>query len=305
MRYFLRHIAHMPMSVAFLLLVCALGMWGVDYARLPEQGLTVLITQLLTLLNAGLLCSVLYRAKAAQHFSLVPALLYILTIAVFPYLRVHWHPQVLALLRLFFLFLTRDMSDDNEPNGILFFVTILLSITAAFAPDALWCIMYLWIVVLVLDCFSLRTVLASLLAVGLCAIYYFFAVYLGWIQLNDWSVLIQRTWFAQLLQPAVITVVFILLAGFLMVSGATFRRSSYDLVSTRMLLYHIVMLGLFATPLVLMAAPEPNFLALLVLSIAGTTGIFLLQIESESRGITLLLYGIVSVALYMWLLFTL
>lgn len=305
MRYFLRHIVHMRMPVAFLLLVCALGLWGVDYARMPEQWLTVLITQLLAVLNAGLLCSVLYRAKAAQHFSLVPAISYILTIAVLPYLRVHWQPQVLVLLVLFFLFLTRDMSEDNEPNGILFFVTLLLSITATFAPDALWCVVYLWIVVLVQGCFSPRTIIASLLAVGLCAIYYFLAVYYEWIQSNDWAVLINRSWFAQLQQPAIVTVVFVLMAGLLMVSGLAFRRSSYDLVSTRMLLYHIVMLGLFSMPLVLMAAPEPLCMALLALSFAGTTGIYLLQKESESRGITLLICIIGTVALYMWLTFSL
>lgn len=298
MRYFLRHIVTMPTPIALLLLVCALGMWTVDYVRIPEQWGLVLCTQMLTLTNAVMLSTLFYRAKASGHFSLVPALLYVLTIAIFPNLRVHYMPQIIVIQLLSYLLLTRDMSESNELNGTLFFVSLLLCITALFSPDAMWCIVFLWVVAWVQGCFSLRTILASLLAAGLFAIYYALMVYMGWSEQHDWSVLVVREWFAYNSATLTVVSVSVLYAAFLYMSGAAFRRSSYDLVSARLLLYHVVMLGLVSAPLVLFVAATQDALVLLPLALAATTGVYLLQKESESRGITLLVYLAAAITLY-------
>lgn len=317
MKYFLRHIAQMHLPTALLLSVGALAMWTVDYIRTPEQWFALLLAQILVILNAGLLCAVLYRAKAASHFSLMPAVLYIVAVAVYPYLRLHWQPQLIVLLLLFFLFMTRDIFggqngnmgnnglDANEPNSLVFFVTILLCLTSLLVPDALWCIAFLWIVVLLQGAFSFRTVLASLLAVALVCVYYVLAIYTGWVDMWDYAQLFDRQWLGYE-QPACITTsVLIMMPAFLLITAGAFRRSSYDLVSTRMLLYHVVMLGLFAAPLILLAAARQDIIVLLPLSLAATTGIFLLQKESETRGVTLLLYLLGAVTMYFWLVYSL
>lgn len=305
MRYFLRHITHMSLPVALALLVGILGLWSVDYIRRSEQWGLILLAQGLSLMNALLLSSVLYRAKATAHFSLIPAILYLVTTAIFPYLRLHWTPQVPVLVIALFLLVTRDISDDHEPNSVLFLITVLLCTAAFIVPDAIWCIAYLWVTVLIQGCFSLRSVLSSLLGAGLCATYYLLFVYMGWMEAVDWSVLVNRQWFATMQPAQIVTAVVTLLAVFLYVSGAAFRRSSYDLVSTRMLLYQTVMLGLMSAPLILLSAAQSDILCLMPLSMAGTAGIYLLQTKSESRGITLLVYLVGAITLYLTLLISL
>lgn len=305
MKYFLRHITQMRPSVAVLLLMGALGFWVVDYVRTPDEWFSLLLTQCMVVLNAGILCSVLYRAKATLRFSLIPALLYITAIGIFPYLRAHWQPQLIAGILLFFLLSTRDMSDTHEQNGTIFFVTVLLCLATLLIPDALWCILFIWIVALIQGAFSLRTVFASLMAVALVAIYYTLAIYIGWADVWDLSVLLNRQWIGSRMPVSLSVTASVLMVAFLIVTGSAFRRSSYDLVSTRMLLYHSVMWGLMCMPLILFSSEEPSCWVLLSLSLSATTGVFLLQKESEARGITLLLYLIGALALYLWLLISL
>ena len=52
--------------MALLLLVCASGMWVIDYIRMPELWGTILGSQLLTLFSGLLLCMTLYRAKVSE-----------------------------------------------------------------------------------------------------------------------------------------------------------------------------------------------------------------------------------------------
>ena len=280
-------------------------MWVVDYTRTPELWLTILSTQTLVLINAILLSMALYRAKATAHFSLLPAVLYILTVGVFPFLRVHWQPQLVVAILLFFLYATRDMTDTHEPNDLVFFVTLLLCLTALMSPDAVWCIAFLWLVVLLQGAFTLRTIFASLLAAALVCIYYVLVLYVGWAEMWDYTFLFDRQWIGYNQPVALFTTVIILMVGFLFASGAAFRRSSYDFVSTRMLLYHVVFIGLLSAPLILITATELDSWALLPLSLTATTCIYLLQKESESRGITLLVYIVGTITLYLWLVLSL
>ena len=273
-------------------------MWIPDYLRQPESGLQVLLAQLLAVLNGLLLCATLYRAKAASHFSLLPAVLYVLATAVFPFLRVHWQPQLPIAILLFFLYITRDMSDTHEPSGLVFFVTLLLCLSALLVPDAVWCISFLWIVVLLQGTFTLRSILASVLAVVLVSVYYALAMYIGWAEVWDYGQLLDRHWFG-LDQPAcIIAAVAVMLPAFIVIAVCAFQRSTYDLVSTRMLLYHVVILGLLSSPLILLSAARQDCWALLPCSLAAATGIYLLQKETESRGVTLLIYIIGAIALY-------
>ena len=295
----------MPLPAALSLLVGALCMWIVDYIRTPELWLTIFSAQMLVLLNAILLCMTLYRAKATAHFSLLPAVLYVLAVGVFPFLREHWQPQLTVAILLFFLYMTCDMTDAHEPNGLVLFVTLMLCLAALLSRDAVWCIVFLWIVVLLQGSVTLRTIVASLLAVALVSAYYLLAIYFGWEEQWNFSVLFDRHWFGSIYPACVSASVVCMMIAFLLATSGAFQRSSYDLVSTRMLLYHVVFIGLLSAPLILFSAVYPDYWLLLPLALASTTSIYLLQKQSESRGITLLVYITGAVALYLWLLLTL
>lgn len=295
----------MSLQTALLLLVAALCMWIPDYVRTPGLWSAVLTTQLLAALNGILLCMVLYRAKATAHFSLLPAVLYVAATGILPLLRVHWQPQTVAAILLFFLYATRNMTDSHEPNDLVFFVTVMLCAAALFMPDALWCIGFLWVVVLLQGSFTLRTVCASVLGAALVIIYYVLAMYIGRAEPWDYSQLFARHWFGFELPMFETLAIGAMMAGFLTVAGGAFRRSSHDLVSTRMLLYHVVLLGLLSALLIMWTTAQPYCQVLLTLALSATAGIYLLQKESESRGITLSVYLIGAATLYLWLILTL
>lgn len=291
--------------MALLLLVCALGMWVIDYIRMPELWGTILGSQLLTLFSGLLLCMTLYRAKVSEDFSLLPAVLYVAAVGVLPNLREHWEPQLIAAILLLFLHATRDMTDNHEPNGMVMLMTILLCITALWVPDAIWCILMLWLVVLLQGTFTLRTIVASLLGIILVGIYYAILLYFDIADMWEYNELFEREWFGVSSPICITATVGVMYAGFLCVAGGAFRRSSYDLVSARMLLYHAVLTGLLSSPLIVFTTVNQDIWVLLPLSLSTTAGIYMLQHESESRGVSLLLYLIGAVALYMWIVLVL
>lgn len=290
----------MRITTALLLLLCALCMWVVDYVRLSEEWPTILAAQLLTTLCGILLCMALHRAKATAHLSLLPAVLYVAAVGVIPYLRIHWQPQLIAGVLLLFLYTTRDMTDRREPNDLVFLMSVLLCLIAIWIPDAVWCIAFLWIVMLLQGSFTFRTILASLLGIALVSVYYALTIYIGWAEMWDYAQLFDRNWCSHELPQSVTVAIFVMIAAFLMVASGAFYRSLYDLVSTRMLLYHVVLLGLLSAPLILMTPTRPDSQVLLPLALSATAGIYLLQRESETRGVALLLYLIGASALYLW-----
>ena len=274
-------------------------MWIPDYVNNSEQWIDLMLTQLLVIANAIFLSIVLYQAKASRSYSALPIPLMILTTAVLPDMRSTWLLQLWMFIILMFLFLMQQLSENQSPNSYVFFVSLLLCILTIWIPDAVWCLLYLWLVVLQCSAFSLRTIFASAIAVAVFAIYYGIAYHLGWVSELPLDSLLDRSWFADYASVRHLVSVSVVLVSTFAIMFASFRRSSYDFVSTRMLLYHCAMLYIVATPFILLSKPEGAVMhAMLALATPAVTGIYLLQKESESRGITFLLYVLVALALY-------
>lgn len=289
----------MSLLPAVLLAMGALALWVPDYLSAPERWHELLLTQLLLVANAIMLSALLYQGKATRSFTALPVPLMIITVAVLPDWRCGWLLQVWIAVMLLFLFMMQQMADNQSPNGYVFFFTLVLSVLSLWLPDALWCIVYLWAVVVMMGAFSLRTLLASAIGLVVFIFYYQIAHYFGWSVEWGWSSLLPRSWMAKVMSlHDIITVAVVLVATFA-ITFVTFRRSSYGFVSTRMLLYHCVMLYLMVIPLVLFFRPDGGGIhALLAVATPAVTGIYLLQTESESRGITFILYFLVALALY-------
>ena len=289
----------MSLLPAVLLAIGALALWVPDYRSAPERWPELMCTQLLLAANAVLLSVLLYQGKASRSFTALPVPLMILTVAVLPQLRYSWLLQLWIAVLLLFLFFIQQLAENQSPNGHVFFTSLVLCILSLWLPDALWCIVYLWGVVLMMGALSLRTILASAMAVAVFVFYYQIAGYIGWSVEWAWSSILSRSWMASALPlHDIITIAVVLIATFV-ITFATFRRSLYGFVSTRKLLYYCVALYLIVTPLVLFYRPDGGGIhALLAIATPAVTSIYLLQKESESRGITFLLYIIVALALY-------
>lgn len=275
-------------------------MWVPDYVHMPAVWDELLLTQAGVLFNAVYLSVLLYQARASKSISFLPAPLFILTVAVLPGMRCHWQLQLWILAVLLFLHLVLHTGDHEAPNGYVFFFSLLLCILSPWIPDALWFVPYAWVVVLMFGRLSVRTLLASVIAAAVFAVYYGAAVYFGMV--DDWSfmtTLFPRSWFAWNADvPDILSVVIVLLAT-IAIAASSFLRSSYGFVSTRMLLNHFVALFVIAVPFILFVRPaSADTVAMAALAAPAVTGIYLLQKESESRGITFLAYVLVALALY-------
>lgn len=275
-------------------------MWIPDYLCAQQLWVDLMITQIMVVVNAVFLAVLLYQAKASRSFTALPVPLTILTIAALPEMRFDWVWQLWIFTILLFLYLVQDVSDTQSPNGYIFFTSLILCVLSLWIPDASLTILYLWLVVLFYSAFSLRTIFASAIAVAVFAFYYAIAYYLGWTDEWSWIGLIERTWLGYSVSAQWMLTIVVALAGTLAIAFAAFRRSSYGFVSTRILLYHSAALYLVAIPFVLFPAADGGAMhAMLALAIPAITSIYLLQQESESRGITFLVYLLVAFALYM------
>lgn len=289
----------MSLLPAVLLAIGALALWVPDYLSAPERWHELLLTQLVLIANAIMLSALLYQGKASRSFTALPVPLMIFTVAALPQLRSGWLLQLWIGVLLLFLFTMQQLADNQPPNGYVFFFSLVLCILSLWLPDALWCIVYLWAVVLMMGAFSLRTIMASAIAMAVFVFYYRIAGFFGWSMEWGCSSLLSRSWLATVMPlHDTIAIAFVLVATFA-ITFAAFRRSLYGFISTRMLLYHCVMLYLIVTPLVLLCRPDGGGIhALLAIATPAVTSIYLLQKESESRGITFILYIIGALALY-------
>ena len=115
----------------------------------------------------------------------------------------------------------------------------------------------------------------------LVGIYYAIMLYFDIANMWDYNELFEREWFGFSSPICITATVGVMYAGFLCVTGGAFSRSSYDLVSARMLLYHAVLTGLLSSPLIVFTTVNQDIWVLLPLSLSATAGIYMLQHESE------------------------
>lgn len=287
MKYFMTHITRISLPTALLLLVGLGLMWLPSFEA--HQPNVVILTLLFAAMAATLLTSVFQRVGITRDTDMLPALLYMLAISVFPSLHIQWLSQVVVCVILIVIrviykgFREKDTAEDS------FLSTLLLLISSLWVPDVIWLVPMVWMGYIALSAFNIRTLLASIIAFGLFVIYLVLSTLLGWYD-EPYSGLVHRSLiFMQFdLEEWIMSIAVLCMGIYFFIF--TVVRLDRDSLRQRTLL---ILFTLFFLPQLVVAVypmlpiqTQPIGLALLT----GLATLFFRQMQSLHRGIVFLVY---------------
>lgn len=137
----------------------------------------IALTILLAVLVAASLSYVLYRTGITRVMVFWPSFLYIATCALFPGLWEGWRAQlsVLCFMPIYPYLQSVHTGSSNRP--IVFYLTLLMLLGSLATPALVCYIPLFWLLMIYTQTFSLRVLLASLLAICVFLIWYTLAIY--------------------------------------------------------------------------------------------------------------------------------
>ena len=205
MKNFLTYITQLNLPVAFLLLAGSVALWLPDVlnsvgqpslyytwiyfphtltAAVPPVVL-VSVSFVVCVLNALMLMILLFRCGATRDRSLMPVVLYMFMSGVVK--SVHYNPSAQLALLIFSIVLLILYEIYRQPYATeeIFIVTLMIIAASVFVPDMLFFIVFVWVAMIFERALSLRSWLASVVAVATVALYMMLYVYLS----GDYSML--------------------------------------------------------------------------------------------------------------------
>lgn len=264
-----------------------------------------LATLLLTLLNACLFSVVNRSARVTRSIVSLPVFLYLFTVGAIPALHTGWQSQILVLVFQFVLLLLLRTYRKETTSEESFLCTLLLCLSAFVLPDMLLLVPVLWLAFLLQGAMNIKAFFASLIAVMLTAVYFFVAVFLGWIQPAELSACITRSNHSLLLNLPlfVSTLLLIVSSVFAVVCNLRTYQQQRSIVTTYLTCLILPMLLCF-TMCFFPSLNAPSFLALSAYLAACIHVYFFSTQQSVFAGscfLAFILLFAVSYALYFFL----
>ncbi len=287
MAHFLKHISKLSLPVAILLLVGIGLLWLPSFTE--QSGGSVMLTLLLTLLAAALLQFFFHFSGLTRDTDILPAVLYFAAISVFPSLHTLWQGQLGVCAMLIILHILFRGFREKETAKDAFISSFILLLASLLVPDMIWLFPFIWIAYIILSAFSIRTMLATLIALGTFVIYMGLGIYLQRIS-NPFLNILDRQFIFESADPEE----WVMQAA-LMCMGCYFFIITVIRVDRDSVRQQAVMtlFALFFAPCIMMVLYPMTPMRTLPLMLAMLSGLavtFMRQTESVHRGIIFLLY---------------
>lgn len=257
----------------------ALSMWIPDFFSIQSDLLfSEILTLVLTICNALLLISVVYRAGVSRTRTGLSMFLYLLTISSIHALHIQWQAQLALLFYLICLLFILSVFRAPHAVNESFLCALMLSVAALFVPDMLLLLPLIWIMFARQHAFSFKVWLASMVGLAVVTIYVGLAYWLNWLNIgfiSEW--LSRQTWQLYPLNSGVSTIVLLALGiVFTVFSFHDFRFSNTTTQS------FVVFNTLpFLVSAVLMFFPMPSYPSLQVVAICSyiclATKVFMME----------------------------
>lgn len=296
MRYFLKHITSFSWFVGILLSMGALCMWIPDFF---SDSILWIPTLSLTIWNAVLLMYLLYKTGVTRTRTSLPIFVYPLVVGVIPALHTQWEGQLSVTVLQFILILLYNAFRNPMAVHESFVSTLLLALASLAQPDIVILLPIVWIGFAIQRSFSLRVLLASLIAAAVFAIYLFIFI---WFVPDVFAVVSPSEAFARTIIKRdvwlVLTYLCVFAVVFVVMSFIGYTRENTHAQSLVLMLTMILVSGL-----VLMIFPPVLFSSLMPIAAFAVAGlaayVFSSQrSESVATGIIFLLFLILSVTTY-------
>lgn len=161
---------------AILLSAAVLATWIPDFMQADAAGenatlVRLSVTMALAVLNGGCLVWLFYHTALTRYRIGLPLLLYLIPLSAVTALHTCWQGQLFVLLFYPVLLLLVQMRNRTDAAEEAFLAALLLAGGSWLVPEALCMLPVLWGGMLLQRAFSLRTLLATLIAVALVALY--------------------------------------------------------------------------------------------------------------------------------------
>lgn len=294
-----KYITRVNLPIAILLSAVALGGWIPDFLSGSTQIGALVATMLLTLVNGWGMMYLLYTTSITRYREPLPVVLYLWATVAFPELHPLWDAQLAVLTLIFTVIILHYCYHKTDSQEQVFLATGLLLIGSLCVPELVWYIPLLWAALIFQQALSIRSLLASWVAIGCFALYYAIAYYF----MAEWPLYtipmpaIPQIMSDSTLLITLITVAVALLMG-LYFSGHLLWRLYRESNRMRfMVILHIILL-IAGAVWALMPAGDWNGLSLLIYPFAMLATLFFQQKESVFRSIVFLLLMALYITAY-------
>lgn len=174
MRYFLTHITSFSWLVGILLSVVTLSLWIPDFISISASAIPFVVsTLLLTIINAVLLMYLIYITGITRTRTPLPIYIYMTLVGSLPVLHTQWESQLSVLVLQIILIILHNSFRNPSAVEASFVSTLLLALTSLWQPDVVFLLVFVWIGFSIQRSFSLKVMLASLIAIAVFTIYVF------------------------------------------------------------------------------------------------------------------------------------
>ena len=176
-------ISRIPLPIAIALSVLVLCGWIPDFIACDYSSFAtafpLYFTFALMLVNAYIVFFLTHATGVVRYRDLLPVFLYLITTTAFPAIHTRWQLQTaVALLMILVQILHRAYREEDTARDC-FLATALALIVSLFEPVAIVIVPLIWLAYIFLRAMHLRTILASLIAIVLFALYLALAMYIG------------------------------------------------------------------------------------------------------------------------------
>ena len=176
-------ISRIPLPIAIALSVLVLCGWIPDFIACDYSSFAtafpLYFTFALMLVNAYIVFFLTRATGVVRYRDLLPVFLYLITTTAFPAIHTRWQLQAaVALLMILVQILHRAYREEDTARDC-FLATALALIVSLFEPVAIVIVPLIWLAYIFLRAMHLRTILASLIAIVLFALYLALAMYIG------------------------------------------------------------------------------------------------------------------------------
>lgn len=299
MKYFLRHITQLNILAVLLLTAVGIVAWIPDIRDPRYDSWATLLTLLLTLANGACMAWMFYRMNITRFYTALPFVVYLFTTSAFPMLHHYWQGQAAILVLTPLIVLLYSTHLDERSQRSVFGATILLLLASVMMPALVWMLPVVWMMMIYQHALSLRSLLASFLAMVVFGIYaglfdYFLGLSIPYrTGTPTWLMHGTDTSMADFVQCATC----IGFGGLFMVLVAwQLGREGHDVRFATVVFSLILLLG---GAMAIFPQPGHNNVPVLLYGFATLSTLFFVQRESAVRGAIFILLLVLSVVAYL------
>lgn len=182
---YLKYLPRLGPLTAILLSVVALALWIPEFLTADADTTALGLTMALVMINGVCLMLMFYFTNVTRYREPLSLVLYLWFVTAFPELHTAWQPQLAVLLFTPVVVILQRTRLNPQSQEMVFIATLLILLASFLLPMMLGLIPVLWLALVYQQSLSLRSFLASWVAIMLLVVYLvlghiYFAVPLPW-----------------------------------------------------------------------------------------------------------------------------